>query len=117
MLGTRIVPVVLALMLSLPLGVGDRPDYARDIHPILKVRCYSCHGDKVHMHGLRLDANPTRCAAATPARLPSLPAALRKSLLFKYVAGMVPDVIMPPTGELSRRMPLRAGVGGSGVSP
>jgi len=55
MLGARIVPVVLALMLSLPLGVGDRPDYARDSHPILKVRCYSCHGDKVHMHGLRLD--------------------------------------------------------------
>ena len=31
------------------------PDFARDIQPLLQSRCLTCHGEKLHMHGLRLD--------------------------------------------------------------
>jgi hypothetical protein len=99
MLSARIGPAVLAFMLSLPLAAEDRPDYLRDIQPILKVRCYSCHSDKVHMHGLRLDRKSDALRGGDSGAPAIVAGNAAQSLLFKYVAGMVTDVIMPPTGE------------------
>ncbi len=44
------------LLLALPL-LGAEPivDYARQVKPILKARCYSCHGALNHDSGLRRD--------------------------------------------------------------
>ena len=56
--------------LAIPLGLGilavrilqsaADPDFAREIQPIFAESCYSCHGPKVQMAGLRLDVRPSR---------------------------------------------------------
>lgn len=56
--------------LAIPLGLGilavrilpsaADPDFAREIQPIFAESCYSCHGPKVQMAGLRLDVRPGR---------------------------------------------------------
>ena len=33
----------------------SRVDFARDVQPILKGRCFSCHDGRKHKAGLRLD--------------------------------------------------------------
>jgi hypothetical protein len=50
----------LLLLLSM-LGVGTadgspEPDYSRDIKPVLRAKCYTCHGSVRQKAGLRLDA-------------------------------------------------------------
>ena len=36
-----------------PAGAAD---FAKDVQPILESSCYACHGEKLQMGGLRLDA-------------------------------------------------------------
>ena len=35
---------------------ADKVDFAKDIQPLFKARCYGCHGSQQQMSGLRLDA-------------------------------------------------------------
>lgn len=35
---------------------GEAPDFVRDVQPILRETCWSCHGEKKQKGGLRLDA-------------------------------------------------------------
>jgi len=44
------------LMLSVPSALAAEVDYAGDIKPILKARCYACHGALRQKSDLRLDA-------------------------------------------------------------
>jgi hypothetical protein len=60
-------------------------DYARDVEPLLKARCYSCHGEKQQMRGLRLDSKDSASAAA--------------ALLIPRVTGANGLMAMPPTGK------------------
>ena len=39
-----------------PGALGASPDYERDIKPLLRERCYSCHGGVKQKGGLRLDS-------------------------------------------------------------
>lgn len=50
--------VFLSLLLSDRGGFAQKNpvDFARDIEPVLKARCYSCHGDTQQAGGLRLDS-------------------------------------------------------------
>ena len=54
-------------------------DFARDVHPILRERCYSCHGPSQQLHGLRLDrrrvAMPNRVGANRASIVPGNSAA------------------------------------------
>src|SRR6187200_3311327 len=34
-------------------------DFSRDVQPILRAHCFSCHGSEVQMSGLRLDSRAT----------------------------------------------------------
>ena len=51
--------IYLFLLLSLfcvhPLGAQESVDYVRDIKPLLKAKCYSCHGVLKQEAGLRLE--------------------------------------------------------------
>jgi cytochrome c553 len=42
------------------------PDYTRDIQPLLKQRCYGCHGPQVQMKNLRLDDAQAAMRAIQP---------------------------------------------------
>src|SRR5215510_12677443 len=77
----------------------QQPDFARDVQPLLESRCWSCHGPKLQLHGLRLDRRADALkggGSGVPAIVPGKSA---QSLLIKYVSGLDKDVIMPPAGD------------------
>src|ERR1700680_4055664 len=43
-------------------------DFAKDIQPIFEKSCYSCHGPKQQMGGLRLDSKTLALAAIQPGK-------------------------------------------------
>jgi len=59
-------------------------NYARDVQPIFAARCYSCHGPKLHLSGLRLDE-------------PSYLNAIKPKLIAR-VSSPDKSFRMPPTG-------------------
>jgi hypothetical protein len=73
-------------------------DFLKDIQPILAERCLSCHGPDKQQAGLRLDreGDALRGGDSGPAFEVGKSA---QSLLIKYVAGLDPDILMPPEGE------------------
>src|SRR6185295_92358 len=94
--GTCICVAVLCAGAAL---AGDPPDYARDVQPIFASRCYSCHGSKAQMHGLRLDRKADALRGGNSGAPSIIPGDSTQSLLLKYVSGSDGDVIMPPAGE------------------
>jgi mono/diheme cytochrome c family protein len=94
--GTCICVAVLCAGAAL---ADDPPDYARDVQPIFASRCYSCHGSKAQMHGLRLDRKADALRGGNSGAPSIIPGDSTQSLLLKYVSGSDGDVIMPPAGE------------------
>src|SRR4051812_42689334 len=89
---------------SLPPPAGRKVDYARDIRPILEKSCYSCHGPKKQKSDLRLDRK--EAALKGGAEGPSIvPGDSAGSALIERVAGVDPDLIMPPEGQGERLPP------------
>src|SRR5215510_1043623 len=83
---------------QLPREAQRRVDFARDIEPILKARCLSCHGSKQQMGGLRLDRrdDALRGGNSGPVIEPGKSAASR---IIRLVTGMEQDLVMPPAGK------------------
>ena len=78
-----------------PAGV----DFSRQVEPILRDRCFACHGANVQMNGLRLDER-SHALKGGDSGLPSvIPGDSAQSLLIRTVAGLDPDRIMPKTGD------------------
>jgi hypothetical protein len=50
----RLLPLIAGLLAAGPAAAGP-VDYLRDVKPILKERCYACHGPLRQKSGLRLD--------------------------------------------------------------
>ena len=75
-------------------------DYLKQIKPLLKERCFSCHGALKQEAGLRLDTieNMKRGGDSGPAIAPGDPSA---SLLMKAIRGDADATAMPPVGEAS----------------
>ncbi|MEO8659523.1 MAG: PSD1 and planctomycete cytochrome C domain-containing protein [Bryobacteraceae bacterium] len=89
----------LYVVLTAPAGVAQQKvDFAKDVRPILQARCFPCHGDRVQMHGLRLDREADAFRGGTS----GVPAITRgnssQSLLMRYVTGADNKTVMPPTG-------------------
>ncbi len=89
------------LRLAIPLGLGilavrilqsaADPDFAREIQPIFAESCYSCHGTKVQMAGLRLDVRPSRSIIA--------PGDAANSLLIQRITATDSQTRMPLGGQ------------------
>jgi mono/diheme cytochrome c family protein len=79
---------------SAPTGV----DFARDIQPLFEVACIRCHGPVKPKSNYRLD---TRAAALKGGEngIDIVPGHGDQSPLIHYVAGLVPDMEMPPKGK------------------
>jgi mono/diheme cytochrome c family protein len=73
-------------------------EYARDIQPIFEARCYSCHGNKVQTHGLRLDRRSSPLKGGDSGAPAIVPGSSASSLLVRYVSG-TDRVVMPPVGD------------------
>ncbi|MBI2687719.1 MAG: PSD1 domain-containing protein [Acidobacteria bacterium] len=68
--------------------VPPRVDFARDIQPILATSCQGCHGAKVQLGQLRLDAKATSAKAIVPGKS-------AESTLYQRVAGTSDQARMP----------------------
>ncbi len=79
---------------------ATRPvDFARDIRPIFGRACLKCHGPEKQKGGLRLDVRSAALEGGdndTPSILPGNSA---DSPLIRFVAGVDPDIKMPPQGD------------------
>ncbi len=85
--------LLIALLLSLGVAKGDeKSDFVRDIAPILARSCQGCHGAKMQMGGLRLDA---KAAALKTIR----PGDAEASELYRRVAGIGSQARMPMGGK------------------
>lgn len=73
-------------------------DFRKQILPIFKERCYSCHGAKKQESGLRLDKRQEAMAGGDtgPAIVPG---DTSSGLLLKYVQSEDPELIMPAKGD------------------
>jgi len=83
---------------KLPPPVEGKVDFVRDVQPIFVKRCVECHGPEMQEAGFRLDRKKDAFVGGDkgPAFVAGKSA---NSLLVKYVAGVDPDLIMPPDGD------------------
>jgi uncharacterized membrane protein len=81
-------------------SVPDKPDYAKDIKPLIERSCLKCHGPEKRKNGLRLDKKRFAMKGGeTGAAI--VPGDVEKSLLTKYIS--LPDDdddVMPSKGKL-----------------
>ncbi|HEY2250192.1 MAG TPA: DUF1549 domain-containing protein, partial [Planctomycetaceae bacterium] len=82
---------------KLPPPAKVEVDFNRDVRPLFAKYCFNCHGPDKQQAGLRLDVqgDAVRGGDSGPAFEAGKSSA---SLLIKYVAGLDPDVVMPPEG-------------------
>jgi mono/diheme cytochrome c family protein len=110
-MSARIAPYLalggIALSATLPVTRADEEKTAKDpltqfekeVRPILKERCFECHGPDKQKGGLRLDQKEGLFAggdSGDPAVVPGKSAA---SALIKMVTSTDPDETMPPKGK------------------
>ena len=65
----------------------------------LKSRCYTCHGEQLQLRKLRLDRRADTVSGGESGIPAIVPGDSANSLLIRYVAGIDPDVVMPPEGD------------------
>jgi hypothetical protein len=83
-----------ALILPLAASAAEPVDYRKDIKPILRERCYACHGALKQNAKLRVDSGAGLIARGVV--VPSRPAA---SELLTRVSSKDDDIRMPPEGH------------------
>ena len=79
-------------------AAADAVDYARDVKPILKARCFACHGPLKQKSKLRLDLREDAIkdheSGAT-----IVPGDPKSSELMTRITTKDPDEVMPPPKE------------------
>jgi len=98
----RLLLLLLAVTLAkdaVPL-YGSEIVFTRDVKPILRTRCYGCHGPEQQMGSLRLDQKERAMIAGRgePAIVPGNSA---QSLMYRRISGARLGPQMPLTGPLS----------------
>ncbi|HET6882896.1 MAG TPA: DUF1549 domain-containing protein [Pirellulales bacterium] len=113
------IGVGFCLLMASPAFAGDAPDYQRAVKPLLKQRCYACHGALKQESNLRLDTAAAIRAGGDsgPTIVPGKPA---ESLLLARVSSSDDGQRMPPEGKpltAEQIATLSAWVGGGAISP
>jgi ankyrin repeat protein len=91
---------LLLLLLTFALLHASEIDFNRDVKPILRTKCYSCHGPSQQMGSLRLDQKERAMVAGrgAPAIVPGNAA---ESLMYRRISSGKLGPQMPLTGALS----------------
>ncbi len=83
---------------KLPAPATARVDFLRDIQPIIADHCLKCHGSQKPKSGFRMDTRETLLKGGENG-VDVIPGQSAKSPLIHYVARLVPEMEMPPTGK------------------
>jgi ankyrin repeat protein len=100
LVGVGVIGIVAALF-SPAVQHAQQPakvDFIRDVQPILKQNCYSCHGTKQQKNGLRLDRRKDAMRGGTIRVIG--PGNADGSRLYQRLIGSDFGIQMPPTGAL-----------------
>ena len=92
------LPVIAGLLGVVGKAADPEVDFAREIQPIFQERCLACHGSQTQLHGFRLDRRSDALRGGDSGVPAIVPGNSSDSLLLRYVAGLDPEVVMPPEG-------------------
>jgi len=96
---TRTIITNLLILLPPASAQGESIDFVRDVQPILKRHCYSCHGEEKQTSGLRLDVKSKAFAGGELYDASIIPGDITASPLVQFVADPDADLVMPPDGD------------------
>ncbi len=88
----------IACFLAIPLANGFAADYLHDVKPVLKARCYACHGALKQKAGLRLDTAAMIRQGSKEGPI-VISGDAPNSRLFHRISATSKDERMPPEGE------------------
>jgi hypothetical protein len=94
---------------KLPPPSANKIDFLRDIQPILETSCLRCHNAEKAKSGFRLDNRPSALKGGDHG-VDILPGNSAKSPLIHYVANLVEDLQMPPSGKGPQLTPAQVGL-------
>jgi len=83
---------------KLPPAASVKVDFDQDIKPLFEARCYRCHGPERPKSHFRLDSREGALKGGDNG-IDIIPGSSGKSPLVHYVARIVPDMEMPPSGK------------------
>ena len=83
---------------KLPPAATQPVDFARDIKPLFEASCIKCHGPEKAKNGFQIDSRAHAMAGGDHG-VDIIPGDSAKSPLVHFVAGLVPDMKMPPKGK------------------
>src|SRR5258708_38387068 len=83
---------------KLPPPAKIQVDFDRDVKPLFAKYCLNCHGPDKQQAGLRLDVQGDAVRGGDSG-VAFEAGKSGGSLLIKYVAGLDPDIVMPPEGD------------------
>jgi hypothetical protein len=86
---------------KLPSAAKVEVDFARDVRPLLKARCWKCHGESKHESGLSLHRREAALAGGDSGKEFEAGKSA-ESRLIRYVSGLDSETVMPPEGEGER---------------
>ena len=86
---------ILVVLLASQVRAADKPDFARDVQPILSENCYACHGPdaKARKAELRLDTQEGALRKKDPVIVPGKSA---ESEVIKRIVSTDEEEAMPP---------------------
>ncbi len=82
------------------LGIASGADFAADIEPIFRDKCYGCHGEQQQFGQLRLDSRSVATSTG-PSGPRIIPHDAQASSVYQRVAGLGEGNRMPMGGQLS----------------
>ena len=84
---------------ELPPALKRPVEYDREIRPLLKKHCLGCHGEKKQKGKLRLDLLSNLLSGGESGEPALVRGKSSESHLVKLVAGLDPELVMPPRGK------------------
>ena len=84
---------------DLPPAASGLVEFEKDVRPILEKNCLKCHGPDKQKGGLRLDSRTALLTGGNSGPAIVTGAKAAESRLLQAVAGVDPDLVMPPDGK------------------
>ncbi len=97
--GAKLLCAAAVDVAQLPPPASMTVDFTRDVQPIFERHCLSCHGADKQRGGLRLDDRASALQGGENHAPDIRPGRSAESPLIHFVAGLVPDMLMPQKGE------------------